>query len=42
MTGLILVPQRARLAPVIDDLILIAFCTEAEEWLNRIEFLPIG
>jgi hypothetical protein len=42
MTGLILDPQRARLAPVIDDLILIAFCTEAAEWLNRIEFLPIG
>jgi hypothetical protein len=41
MTGLILIPQRARLAPIIEDLLVIAFCTEIEEWHNRVEFLPL-
>ena len=40
MTGLILVPQAAALGQVIDDLVLIAEATTAEEWKGTIVFLP--
>jgi len=39
--GLIVVPQDLPLRQVVDDLILIWTATEAEEWINRIAFLPI-
>lgn len=39
--GLIVVPQHLRLGEVADDLILIWTATEAEEWTDRIVFLPI-
>jgi hypothetical protein len=48
MPGLLLVrPDYVRrhgfgLRQVIDDLVLIAECTDAEEWLNLIEFLPFS
>ncbi len=41
MTGLILVPQTAALGQVIDDLVLIAEATTAEEWEETIVFLPL-
>jgi hypothetical protein len=41
MTGLILVPQAAALGQVIDDLVLIAEATTAEEWKGTIVFLPL-
>jgi predicted nuclease of predicted toxin-antitoxin system len=41
MTGLILVPQTAALGKVIDDLLLIAEATTAEEWNGTIVFLPL-
>ena len=39
--GLIIVPQHLPLGEVADDLILIWTATEAEEWKDRIAFLPI-
>jgi Domain of unknown function (DUF5615) len=40
MAGLILVPQTAALGRVIDDLVLVAEATTAEEWNGAILFLP--
>lgn len=39
--GLIVVPQHLALRDVVDDLILMWTVTQAEEWTNRIAFLPI-
>jgi len=39
--GLIIVPQHLPLREAADDLILIWTATNAEEWTNRIAFLPI-
>ena len=41
MTGLILVRQTAALGQVIDDLVLVAKATTAEEWKGTILFLPL-
>ncbi len=41
MAGLILVPQRAPIGRVIDDLVLIAGATTAEEWYGKIVFVPL-
>jgi Domain of unknown function (DUF5615) len=41
MAGLILAPQTAALGQVIDDLVLIAEATTAEEWIGTIVFLPL-
>src|SRR5207244_8584922 len=39
--GVIVVPQHLPLGEVADDLILIWTATEAEEWTDRIVYLPI-
>jgi hypothetical protein len=39
--GLILVPDKVRIRDVIEDLLLVWQLTEAEEWVNRIEWLPL-
>jgi hypothetical protein len=39
--GLLVVPQHLALRQVADDLILIWTATEADEWFNRVVFLPI-
>ena len=39
--GLLVVPQHLPLREVADDLILIWTATDADEWINRIVFLPI-
>jgi hypothetical protein len=39
--GLLAVPQYLSVAAVVEDLILIWSATEAEEWVNRIGFLPL-
>lgn len=39
--GLLVVPQHLAVATVVEDLLLIWFTTEAEEWVNRISFLPL-
>ena len=39
--GLILVPDRFPIRDVIEDLLLIWSLTEAEEWRDRLEWLPL-
>ena len=39
--GLILVPERLPIRDAIEDLLLIWHLTEAEEWKNRLEWLPL-
>ena len=39
--GLLVVPQHLGVRQVADDLILIWTATEADEWVNRVVFLPI-
>jgi len=39
--GLILVPEKVPLRDVIEDLLLVWHLTEAEEWINRMEWLPL-
>jgi predicted nuclease of predicted toxin-antitoxin system len=39
--GLLVVPQHLAIASAVEDLLLIWFTTEAEEWINRISFLPL-
>jgi hypothetical protein len=41
MAGLILVRQIASLGQAIDDLVLVAKATTAEEWEGKIVFLPL-
>lgn len=39
--GVIVIPQSLSVAKAVEDLILIWSATEAEEWVNRIAFLPL-
>jgi hypothetical protein len=39
--GVIIVPQLLASNIVVDDLILIWMVTEADEWINRLAYLPI-
>jgi hypothetical protein len=39
--GVIVVPQHLPVAAVVQDLLVIWACTEAEEWTNRLGFLPL-
>ncbi len=39
--GLILVPEKVPIRDAIEDLLVIWHVTEAEEWTNRIEWLPL-
>jgi predicted nuclease of predicted toxin-antitoxin system len=39
--GVLIVPQHLPIAVVVEDLLLIWFLTEAEEWVNRIRYLPL-
>jgi hypothetical protein len=39
--GLLVVPQWVPIGAVIDDLLLIHALTEADEWINRLVFLPL-
>jgi hypothetical protein len=40
-TGLIVVPQDSSVNAAVDDLLLIWTASEANEWLNRICYLPL-
>ncbi|MEM4847381.1 MAG: DUF5615 family PIN-like protein [Thermosphaera sp.] len=40
-SGLVVVPQQLSLASAVEDLILIWSASEADEWVNRICFLPL-
>jgi len=39
--GLILVPERLPIRDVVEDLLLIWHLTDADEWVNRMEWLPL-
>ena len=39
--GLLIVPQSLSISAAAEELIFIWSVTEAEEWVNRIAFLPI-
>jgi hypothetical protein len=39
--GVLVVPQHLPVAAAVEDLLLIWACTEADEWTNRICFLPL-
>ncbi len=39
--GVLIVPQKLPVADVVEDLILIWAASEAEEWINRIRYLPL-
>ena len=39
--GLLVVPQHLSVIAAVEDLLLIWFTTETEEWINRISFLPL-
>jgi hypothetical protein len=41
MPGLIVVPDQMPIGPAIEDLLVIAECTESAEWQGRIEYLPL-
>jgi Domain of unknown function (DUF5615) len=41
MSGLIVVPDQMPIGPAIEDLLVIAECTESAEWESRIEYLPL-
>lgn len=40
-SGLIVIPQRLPLSSAVEDLFLIRSASEADEWINRICFLPL-
>jgi hypothetical protein len=40
-TGVIVVPQHLPVRDAADDLILVWTATNAEEWIDRLAFLPI-
>ena len=39
--GVLIVPQHLGVSAVAEDLVLIWAASEAEEWINRIRFLPL-
>lgn len=39
--GVLIIPQHLSVSSVVDDLLLIWTTTEADEWVNRICFLPL-
>jgi len=39
--GLLIVSQHLSIAAAVEDLLLIWFATEADEWVNHIRFLPL-
>ncbi len=39
--GVLIIPQYVSVAAAVDDLLLIWYATEAEEWINQIRSLPL-
>ncbi|MBI3328624.1 MAG: DUF5615 family PIN-like protein [Nitrospinae bacterium] len=39
--GVLIIPQHLSVAAAVDDLLLIWYATEAEEWINQIRSLPL-
>jgi len=41
MTGLLIAPQRTPIGRGIDELVMVWAASEADEWVNMIQFLPM-
>ena len=41
MPGVIAARQRLPIALVVDDLVLVASCSIASDWVDRVHFLPL-
>ncbi len=41
MTGVFVVPQHAAPGQVIENIVLLATCSEPDEWVDRILYLPL-
>jgi hypothetical protein len=41
MPGVLVVHQRAPYASVVEDLLILSQCSEPEEWVNRVSYLPL-
>ena len=41
MSGLILMHQGVTIGLAIDEIVLIAICARVDEWINRIEYVPL-
>lgn len=41
IAGLVVVPQSLSIGRAIDDIITIATCSDTEEWINLIQYLPL-
>jgi hypothetical protein len=41
MAGVIAIPWTAPIGPVLDDLLLIVEATQAEDWVGKVEYLPL-
>ena len=41
MAGVIVVHQRLAIGSVIDDLVLVATCSSANEWAGQVHYLPL-
>ena len=41
MAGLIIVDDRMPIGQAVAEIMLVDACTEMNEWLNRVEFLPL-
>lgn len=39
--GVLIIPQHLSVAAAVNDLLLIWYATEAEEWINQIRSLPL-
>lgn len=39
--GMVVIPQHLSIATVVEDLRMIWSVTEAEEWINRVSYLPL-
>ena len=40
MPGVLMVHQHAPYARVVDDILMASQCSEAEEWINQVRYLP--
>lgn len=42
MPGVIIIPQWLPIGPTIEELLLVAECSEPDDWLGRVRFLPLA
>ncbi|MCK6532011.1 MAG: hypothetical protein L6Q84_03485 [Polyangiaceae bacterium] len=42
MPGVIIIPQWMPIGPTIEELLLVAECSEPSDWTGRVRFLPLA